>query len=521
MTARTPTTIAGTPEALTLRPVRVKTLRGTRLLTKKEHEALIQMLAVPTGPQRFDVHSLIPKGSYLERIGRHFRDTDISYSISVMQLISVAASWLTQNGAYLQVTGVGRVLPTLWTVGLAPSGSSKTMASEEIDKILDLSEHTISHLPTGSTAAQWILDLHQDNGAFWFQDEVGKFFNTVLTQTHYMSFKAWLLSAYSHSSIGNRLKSEKEKLVIEKPAFTFHGLSVTETWKSDIDITSMLDGFCQRFNYYIASPRRDTDIFEHFLYFEGPEVPRRREAKLLQFTEDRIQKTVDLSGTVVSLINEDMKRRRAVYRKKHGKAPELSDILHVETARDIAAMVAHEILLKRAPRSANIIGIQLDWIAFQDGEARITVPAVEVKGRGQGDADLVVPLGQTASKLLRHYIEKVRTILVAEGDEANPYLFPSQARGRPNQNRPYASILLRVTRLLEEHVGAKMNPHLYRHLIGWIWLKESVDNLPKVQRLLGHDSIQTTLDYYAELDESLVFGDWQDVLDGNRKGAKA
>lgn len=278
MTARTPTTIAGTPEALTLRPVRVKTLRGTRLLKKKEHEALIQMLAVPTEPERFDVHSLMPKGSYLERIGRHFRDTDISYSISVMQLISVAASWLTQNGAYLQVTGVGRVLPTLWTVGLAPSGSSKTMASEEIDKILGLSEHTISHLPTGSTAAQWIVDLHQDNGAFWFQDEVGKFFNMVLTQTHYVSFKAWLLSAYSHSPIANRLKSEKEKLVVEKPAFTFHGLSVTETWQSDIDITSMLDGFCQRFNYYIASPRRDTDIFEHFLYFEGSEVPRRREA---------------------------------------------------------------------------------------------------------------------------------------------------------------------------------------------------------------------------------------------------
>lgn len=277
MTARTPVIIAGTPEAMTLRPVRVKTARGTRVLSNEEHAALIQMLAVPTESERFDVYSLMPKGSYLDRIGRHFHDTDISYSISVMQMISVAASWLTQNGACLEVAGVGRVLPTLWTVGLAPSGSSKTMASEEIDKILGLSDQTISRLPTGSTAAQWIVDLHQDNGSFWFQDEVGKFFNAVVTQTHYLSFKAWLLSSYSHSPIANRLKSEKEKLVIEKPAFTFHGLSVTETWSTDIDITNMLDGFCQRFNYYIASPRRDTDIFEHFLYFEGPEVPRRRE----------------------------------------------------------------------------------------------------------------------------------------------------------------------------------------------------------------------------------------------------
>lgn len=278
MTIRTRILVAGTPEALTLRPIRVKTLRGSRQLTKNENDALVQMLAVPTKPERFDVHSLMPKGSYLERVGRHFRETDISYSICIMQLISVAASWLTQNGTVLEVPGVGRILPTLWTVGLAQSGSSKTMASDEIDQVLALSEQSISRLPTGATAAQWIVDLHRNNGAFWFQDEVGKFFNSVLTQSHYMNLKAWLLSAYSHAPIANRLKSEKEKLEIEKPAFTFHGLSVTETWKSDIDITSMLDGFCQRFNYYIASPRRDTDIFEHFLYFEGPEVPRRREA---------------------------------------------------------------------------------------------------------------------------------------------------------------------------------------------------------------------------------------------------
>ena len=275
---------------------------------------------------------------------------------------------------------------------------------------------------------------------------------------------------------------------------------------------------------YICCSETDRKQIEDLITFydvkhEG--IAPRNKAKLLQFTEDRIQKTLDLSGIVVALINEDLKRRRAQYRKKHGKAPEVSEIVNVEMARDIAAMVAHEILLKRAPRSANVIGIRLDWIVFQDGEARITVPAVEVKGRGHGDADLVVPLGRAASKLLRHYIETVRCILVAEGDDANPYLFPGQAKGRPNRNRPYASILLRVTGLLEEHVGVRINPHLYRHLIGWIWLKESVDNLPKVQVLLGHKNIQTTLNYYAELDRSLVFRDWQKVLDGNKKGAKA
>jgi integrase len=69
-----------------------------------------------------------------------------------------------------------------------------------------------------------------------------------------------------------------------------------------------------------------------------------------------------------------------------------------------------------------------------------------------------------------------------------------------------------VTKLLKRHVEVSIHPHLYRHLIGWIWLKQSIDNLPKVQKLLGHKSIQTTLDYYAELDEELVFDDWQKYI---------
>lgn len=257
-------------------------------------------------------------------------------------------------------------------------------------------------------------------------------------------------------------------------------------------------------------------IVLHDVQYVG--IAPRNKAKLLQFTAARIQQTVDLSGTVIAQINAEMKRRRSQYRKKHGKAPAISETVDSEMARDIAAMVAHEILLKRAPRSANVIEIRLDWIAFNDDGARITVPSIEVKGRGQGDADLVVPLSGAASSLLRRYIEIVRPILIAEGDETNPFLFPGQAMDGEKRNGVYRNILLRVTRLLERHVGVQIHPHLYRHLIGWIWLKESSSNLPKVQQLLGHKSIKTTLEYYAELDSSLVLSEWQEHIDKKKKG---
>jgi len=257
----------------------VKTRKGTRRLKKSERDALIQMLAVKAAPEEFDVRSLIPRGSFLERVVRHFEETDISFALPLMQVVMTAASFLTQNGACLEVPGVGRVLPTLWTIGLAGSGSSKTLASEEIDRIIARGRHpAVTRLATGCTDAQWIVELHDNNGAFWFQDEVGKTFKSILTEANYRRIKQWCLDAYSHKPIANRLKSEKNKLAIDRPYFTFHGLTVDETWQDDIDFSSMLDGFCQRFSYYVAVPRGDTDIFDHFLYFEGSEVDQRRDS---------------------------------------------------------------------------------------------------------------------------------------------------------------------------------------------------------------------------------------------------
>lgn len=208
---------------------------------------------------------------------RHFEDTDISYSMPLMATIMLTASWLTQRGACLDVPGVGKVKPTLWNIGLAESGSSKTLASEEIMSIFaEGDQPAVSMLPPPQSAPQWIIDLSGDNGAYWFQDEVGKLFQAIFSQPNLAQLKPWILNAYSHQPIANRLKSEEDKLRIERPAFTFHGLTVLETWPSEIDMSSMLDGFCQRMNYYIAEPRGDTDIYDHFIYFPGDGVEARR-----------------------------------------------------------------------------------------------------------------------------------------------------------------------------------------------------------------------------------------------------
>jgi len=234
-------------------------------------------------------------------------------------------------------------------------------------------------------------------------------------------------------------------------------------------------------------------------------------AKLRQFNKIRIQQTIDLSGTLLSDINTLVVANRKSSPKQNRALPTVGEVLDPEVGRDIMAILAHDILLARAPRSANVVRARLDWITWADGRARIVVPASEVKMRSAGDADLTVQLGKAASKLLDTYLKTVRPQILTPLQKDNPYLFPGQ--GKTNVDGYYAGLLHRVTKRLHQKIGIQINPHLYRHLIGWIWLKDSLDNLPKVQRLLGHKSLQTTMDHYAELDETLVFDEWQARLE--------
>lgn len=250
-----------------------------RPLTADERENLILMLAYKAKAVAFDLDKLAPHGSVLRAMLRHFDDTDISYAMPLYQLISVSAAWLTQNGAYLEVPGAGRIRPTLWTIGVAESGSSKTLASDRVWKILSSPDGIppVNKLGMVSTDAQWIIDLAENNGAFWFQDEVGKFIKEMNRSTKLSRLKAWMLDSYSSAAIGNRLKGEAQKLVIDDPHFVFHGMTVLSTWTHDVDATTMLDGWCQRMNYYAAPARTDTNIFDHFIYFEGDAVKGREE----------------------------------------------------------------------------------------------------------------------------------------------------------------------------------------------------------------------------------------------------
>ena len=137
-----------------------------------------------------------------------------------------------------------------------------------------------------------------------------------------------------------------------------------------------------------------------------------------------------------------------------------------------------------------------------------------MKLREDADPDLALDLSVETSRLLRQFLDKVRPFALIAGDEQNPYLFPGKG---DTVGKPFETLLQRLVNWVFRVVGVKIHPHLYRHLIGWIWLRDNIDMLPVVQQLLGHKNIQTTIDYYAAIDGSLAMQRWNEFLDGKRK----
>lgn len=260
---------------------------------------------------------------------------------------------------------------------------------------------------------------------------------------------------------------------------------------------------------YVARSEDEIDAIALMIadYTSGEKgISRRNKSKLREIVGQREQRLLDLGEILINEVNTDLDRRTG----KRSGAARLRNIT-AENARDVMCAVASDILLARAPRKANVTGIELSWIAWHEEMATITVPNVAVKGRTIDDQDLRIPLDENESRRLRLYVDKIRPKALRAGDDFNPFLFPGQGPS-VGPNQPFVGLLERLMRHTKRIVGLRMNPHLYRHFLGWLWLKEDPDRLPDVQRLLGHTSLETTLSYYAEIDENLALDRWHKFL---------
>jgi integrase/recombinase XerD len=122
--------------------------------------------------------------------------------------------------------------------------------------------------------------------------------------------------------------------------------------------------------------------------------------------------------------------------------------------------------------------------------------AGEVRVRGKGNRERIVPLTETAAQALREYLELGRPHLARNAEQANLFL---NRRGRPMTRQGF---WLMLKKYAEELGLDDVTPHTLRHTFATHTLRRKAD-LRSVQTMLGHASIATTQIYTQLATEQL------------------
>jgi len=117
-----------------------------------------------------------------------------------------------------------------------------------------------------------------------------------------------------------------------------------------------------------------------------------------------------------------------------------------------------------------------------------------VKVRGKGKKERIVPVGKTALRCLREYLDDTRELRKnRSGDIFHEPLFLN-ARGKRITTRSIARIVDEAVK--KTALARKISPHVLRHSFATHLLNAGAD-LRAIQELLGHKSLSTTQKYTA------------------------
>ncbi|RNI39931.1 site-specific tyrosine recombinase XerD [Hanamia caeni] len=140
-------------------------------------------------------------------------------------------------------------------------------------------------------------------------------------------------------------------------------------------------------------------------------------------------------------------------------------------------------------RVSELVNLKLSCLFFDVGYIRVT---------GKGDKERLIPIGSSAIKFVKIYLEKIRVhITVIKGNEDIVFL---NRRGKILSRVMVFMIVKEAAR--KAGITKKISPHTFRHSFA-THLVEGGADLRAVQEMLGHESITTT-EIYTHLDREYL-----------------
>ncbi len=168
------------------------------------------------------------------------------------------------------------------------------------------------------------------------------------------------------------------------------------------------------------------------------------------------------------------------------KILEAIDMSTPEGSRNRAIL---EVLYSSGLRVSELIYLKLNQVYFDIGFLRII---------GKGNKERLVPIGKSALKYLKIYIEEIRCHIPKKPGFSNIVFL--NRRGRGLTRVMIFTIIKELVRVAG--IEKRVSPHTFRHSFA-THLVEGGADLRAVQEMLGHESITTT-EIYTHLDREYL-----------------
>jgi integrase len=194
----------------------------------------------------------------------------------------------------------------------------------------------------------------------------------------------------------------------------------------------------------------------------------------------------------------------------------LADIRRGRTTGEQAAIqaqlaVAVELLLMAPIRMANLTAIRVGHELVKPGSRGTSYRLVIDSADTKNAEPIEFALPRELSEMIEVYLHDFHAQLA---ESENPYLFPARSgRGPKSQT----TLSQQLQGRLFERLGFKMTPHQFRHLSAWLYLRRRPGDFVTVQKLLGHKSIKTTMNFYAKLDSETAGRHYDEILAAERE----
>ncbi|NCD71976.1 site-specific tyrosine recombinase XerD [Mucilaginibacter agri] len=270
------------------------------------------------------------------------------------------------------------------------------------------------------------------------------------------SMSANSIQAYSRDIDKLKQFSESQEVIIKPIAISLADLRRFLTWLSELGMlptsqARILSGIKAFYKYLLMEDEIKIDPSE---LLESPKTRRKLPDTLSMLDIDNLINAIDLS-------KPDGARNKAILEVLYSCGLRVSELTELR-----------------------ISNLYLD-IEF-------------IKVVGKGSKERLVPIGGSATKALKIWLDEVRVhILIKKGEEDLVFL---NRRGT-RLSRVYIFMLIKD---LAEVIGLKkkISPHTFRHSFA-THLVEGGADLRAVQEMLGHESITTT-EIYTHLDRDYL-----------------